>query len=77
MPSPTETSDDPYLWLEEVEGARALAFVTEQNARTLAALTGPEFERDQEDFRDPFGTRQDPIHQQTWRLLLQSLAGHA
>lgn len=31
-------SDDPYLWLEEVEGERALAWVREQNARSLAVL---------------------------------------
>ena len=30
--------DDPYLWLEEIEGARALAWVEAQNARTLAAF---------------------------------------
>ncbi len=31
-------NDDPYLWLEEVEGERALAWVREQNTRSLAAL---------------------------------------
>ena len=30
--------DDPYLWLEEIEGAARLAWVDAQNARTLAAL---------------------------------------
>ena len=30
--------DDPFLWLEEVEGARALAWVEEQNAKSLAEL---------------------------------------
>jgi prolyl oligopeptidase len=34
------TSDDPYLWLEEVEGERALNWVREQNARSLAVLEG-------------------------------------
>ncbi len=29
---------DPYLWLEEVEGDRALAWVNEQNARSLPVL---------------------------------------
>lgn len=29
---------DPYLWLEEVEGERALAWVREQNERSLAEL---------------------------------------
>ncbi|MET1113167.1 MAG: prolyl oligopeptidase family serine peptidase [Allosphingosinicella sp.] len=37
--------DDPYLWLEEVEGKRALAQVKEWNAATEAQLTrDPEFE---------------------------------
>ena len=34
------TQSDPYLWLEEVEGAKALEFVKTQNARTEAALQG-------------------------------------
>ena len=38
--------DDPYLWLEEVEGARAAAWVDEQNARTVAAFGGPAVEQD-------------------------------
>jgi prolyl oligopeptidase len=38
--------DDPYLWLEEVEGARAAAWVDEQNARTVAAFGGPAVEED-------------------------------
>ncbi|HEX8062651.1 MAG TPA: prolyl oligopeptidase family serine peptidase [Allosphingosinicella sp.] len=38
-------SDDPYLWLEEVEGKRALAQVKEWNAATEARLTSdPKFE---------------------------------
>jgi prolyl oligopeptidase len=38
-------SDDPYLWLEEVEGKRALAQVKEWNASTEALLTrDPKFE---------------------------------
>ena len=31
-------ADDPYLWLEEVEGEQALAWVKGQNSRTLAQL---------------------------------------
>ncbi len=31
---------DPFLWLEEVEGERAMAWVNEQNAKTLAVLKG-------------------------------------
>jgi prolyl oligopeptidase len=44
-------SDDPYLWLEDVDGKDALAWVAAQNARTLEALAGPDFERDREAFR--------------------------
>jgi prolyl oligopeptidase len=32
-------ADDPYLWLEEIEGQRAIAQVKEWNAETEAALT--------------------------------------
>jgi prolyl oligopeptidase len=32
------SDNDPYLWLEEVEGERALAWVREQNAQSLAQL---------------------------------------
>jgi prolyl oligopeptidase len=34
------TPDDPFLWLEEVEGEAALEWVRAQNARTLAELEG-------------------------------------
>src|SRR5262249_34287148 len=45
--------DDPYLWLEDITGERALAWVTEQNARTLAELaTGPRFEQMREQIRE-------------------------
>jgi prolyl oligopeptidase len=43
-------TDDPFLWLEEVEAAPALDWVRAQNARALAALEGdpryPEMYRD-------------------------------
>ena len=32
-------ADDPYLWLEEIEGAKALAQVKQWNAATEADLT--------------------------------------
>lgn len=45
-------SADPYLWLEEVEGARALAWAREQNARSLAELQGdPRFAKFEADAR--------------------------
>ena len=34
-------AEDPYLWLEEIEGPRALAQVREWNAQTEAILTAP------------------------------------
>jgi prolyl oligopeptidase len=38
-------SDDPYLWLEDIEGARAIAQVKQWNAETEAQLTtSPAFE---------------------------------
>jgi len=33
-----QPATDPFLWLEDANGARALAWVKEQNARTLAVL---------------------------------------
>ena len=37
--------DDPYLWLEEVEGERALDFAREQNERSIGRLSQvPEYE---------------------------------
>jgi prolyl oligopeptidase len=39
------SDDDPFLWLEEIEGEAALAWVARQNARTLAALeSDPRFD---------------------------------
>ncbi|MGB5336237.1 MAG: hypothetical protein WBN07_11510, partial [Woeseiaceae bacterium] len=41
--------DDPYLWLEDVEGEKALAWVEEQNKQSLGYLEAlPTFEK----FRD-------------------------
>lgn len=40
--------DDPYLWLEEIEGGRALNFVERQNGRTLRAFGGAAFKRDRD-----------------------------
>jgi prolyl oligopeptidase len=36
----TTDASDPYIWLEEVEGERALAWVEEQNRRSLGTLQG-------------------------------------
>lgn len=51
--SPQESIEDPYLWLEEVEGEAALAWVEEHNAASLGYLEAlptfaPMFERNLE-----------------------------
>jgi prolyl oligopeptidase len=38
--STTTNSDDPYIWLEDVHGERAMAWVERENARSLAVLKG-------------------------------------
>ncbi|VXB90613.1 prolyl oligopeptidase family protein [Massilia sp. 9I] len=38
--APVQPNDDPYLWLEEVDGVRALAWVGERNRATEAELEG-------------------------------------
>jgi prolyl oligopeptidase len=41
----SKEADDPFIWLEEVEGQRALDWVRTENDRTLKRLTGdPRFE---------------------------------
>jgi len=41
----TSDATDPYLWLEEVDGERAMAWVNEHNERSLGVLRGdPRFE---------------------------------
>ena len=40
--------DDPYLWLEEIEGDCALGWVNAQSAATLQRFGGPIFERDRD-----------------------------
>ena len=56
---------DPHLWLEEVEGERALAWARMQNERTLAELQAdPRFERFQADARRILESRDriaDPV----------------
>ena len=51
----TSDASDPYLWLEEVEGERAMAWVEEQNRRSLGVLQG-----------DP---RYDTLHQQALAIV--------
>jgi prolyl oligopeptidase len=48
----TPTPDDPYLWLEDVQGDRALAWVRERNAESRRQLQGhPRFEAMRDTFR--------------------------
>ncbi|MBB6414139.1 prolyl oligopeptidase family serine peptidase [Mesorhizobium sangaii] len=45
-PTLNAPDDDPYLWLEDIEGERALAWTASQSARTLENFGGTQFERD-------------------------------
>ncbi|WP_369720476.1 prolyl oligopeptidase family protein [Bradyrhizobium sp. LLZ17] len=47
-PTLDKPDDDPWLWLEEIEGAPALDFVERQNRLTLQAFGGAAFERDRD-----------------------------
>ncbi|MBV8489854.1 MAG: S9 family peptidase, partial [Candidatus Eremiobacteraeota bacterium] len=39
QPSPAPQATDPFLWLEDKDGARAMAWVKAENEKTLAVLT--------------------------------------
>ena len=63
-----DTKIDPYLWLEEVEGERALSWVREQNAITLAELhADPRF--------DQFESEALAIHEAKDRLVYGKIRG--
>ena len=49
-PRPTleAPDDDPYLWLEEIDGERALAWVEAQNAATLTRFADRRFAADRD-----------------------------
>jgi prolyl oligopeptidase len=47
-PTLSAPDDDPYLWLEEIEGMRALEFVEAQNRLTLQQFGGAAFARDRD-----------------------------
>lgn len=47
-PTIAAPDDDPYLWLEEIEGARALEFVERQNRLTLEKFAGASFAADRD-----------------------------
>jgi prolyl oligopeptidase len=44
--NPADGGDDPFLWLEEIEGDRAVAWVNAQNGRTDAALCDEAYRAD-------------------------------
>ncbi len=74
-PTVSAPDDDPYLWLEEIDGARALAWVGEQNALTLARFGTAGFAADRDtlaailDRPDniPFVTRRGPYLYNIWK----------
>ncbi|MDA9507702.1 peptidase S9 [Bradyrhizobium sp. CCBAU 11386] len=47
-PTLSAPDDDPWLWLEEIEGKQALDFVERQNSLTLDAFGGAAFARDRD-----------------------------
>ncbi|MFC4168757.1 prolyl oligopeptidase family serine peptidase [Teichococcus aestuarii] len=47
-PTLAAPDDDPHLWLEEIEGERALAWVAAQNARTLSRLADSRYAADRD-----------------------------
>ena len=53
-PRPTvdRPDDDPYLWLEEIDGADALAWIDAQNRRTAEHFAGEAVDRDRDRLRD-------------------------
>ena len=50
-PTVAEPDDDPYVWLEDIDGSEALAWVEEQNQRTLARFENENFRRDRDDLK--------------------------
>ncbi|WP_245318534.1 prolyl oligopeptidase family serine peptidase [Bradyrhizobium sp. DOA1] len=48
-PTVSVPDDDPYLWLEEIEGAQALEFVEQQNGKTLEVFGGATFMQDRDE----------------------------
>ncbi|BCJ37823.1 prolyl oligopeptidase [Actinocatenispora thailandica] len=66
---------DENLWLEEIDSPRALGWVRERNAETIAALSGPEFETLRASIREvldaddriPYVTRRGAYRYNFWR----------
>ena len=74
LPNLDRPDDDPHLWLEEIEGEKAIAWVDAQSARTLAAFSGPGFDADRAallaimDSPDklPYGSRRSDYFYNFW-----------
>jgi prolyl oligopeptidase len=74
-PTIAAPDDDPYLWLEEVEGERALAFVAQQNQATLEKFGSARFAADRDTLADifdrpdniPFVTRRGGFLYNLWK----------
>jgi prolyl oligopeptidase len=47
-PTVSAPDDDPYLWLEEIHGSRSVAWVEEQNAKTLVRFGNATFAADRD-----------------------------
>jgi prolyl oligopeptidase len=71
---PSDGIGDPFLWLEEIAGARADAWVRTENAKTIAALCDGAFDGDRaavqamldNDQRIPWITRRGRFVYNTW-----------
>ena len=50
-PTTDRPDDDPWLWLEEIEGTGALDWVTAQTAATLSRYADARFEADRDEVR--------------------------
>ncbi|MEG3635787.1 prolyl oligopeptidase family serine peptidase [Micromonospora palythoicola] len=63
----TDDSDDPYLWLEDLDGREAATWIRDRNAETVAALTGgPAFAARQAEIRQVLDA-DDRIPYPAWR----------
>jgi prolyl oligopeptidase len=74
-PTVVAPDDDPYLWLEEIEGQRALDFVEGQNRLTLEKFGGARFATDRDTLADiydrsdsiPYVTRRGGLLYNLWK----------
>src|ERR1700686_1292202 len=82
-PTTAAPDDDPYLWLEEIEGDRALDFVEQQNRLTLQKFGGAGFIADRDtlaaiyDRPDniPYVTRRGGFLYNIWTRIIRVASG--